>query len=184
MDCCLFVDDYICCGIQFWFSPRSGTSAQCRHPRIAAQQHCRVQGSAQVMCAGSRLSSEKPRLATCLISSWFSLQLPPPPAAWLGECTVEQGTGWWRPASSSSSSQRPSGQQVVFKCTAAMPHYLSQYLMDWIFSSLATHIFGSQSYHLSIWNKKKDWLSLDRTRRNFYDENHEKVSWTDRAWRV
>ena len=181
MDCCLFVDDYICCGIQFWFSPRSGTSAQCRHPRIAAQQHCRVQGSAQVMCADfppksldsplawSRADSASSRPRR-LLPGWASVQWSKEPV----------GGGQLAAAAAAASS----GQQVVFKCTAAMPHYLSPYLMDWIFSSLATHIFGSQSYHLSIWNKNKDWLSMDRTRRNFYDENHEKVSWTDRAWRV
>ena len=103
MDCCLFVDDYICCPIQFWFSPRSsgsgGTSGTVPPPPHPA-------GTAALQ--GPRVGpSHVRRLLTFLqkASDLLNLELiqpppsPPPPGAWLGECTVEHRTGYWPPAS-------------------------------------------------------------------------------------
>ena len=108
--CCLFVDDYICSSSGFEGGDEVRRVGEyCRHPRTAAHQHCRVQGSGQVMCAGS---SDFPSKSLDLLD--LELIQPPvaPAACWLAGRVYSGARNRLLAASSSSSSSSSSGKQL------------------------------------------------------------------------
>ena len=150
--CCLFVDDYICSSSGFEGGDEVRRVGEyCRHPRTAAHQHCRVQGSGQVMCAGS---SDFPSKSLDLLD--LELIQPPvaPAACWLAgrvysgavEPVVGRHQQQQQPAAGSSC-------RLQVHCNGPLP--CPRYLMaDRIFSSLATHLLGSSPYLISEIRKK------------------------------
>ena len=150
--CCLFVDDYICSSSGFEGGDEVRRVGEyCRHPRTAAHQHCRVQGSGQVMCAGS---SDFPSKSLDLLD--LELIQPPvaPAACWLAgrvysgavEPVVGRQQQQQQPAAGSSC-------RLQVHCNGPLP--CPRYLMaDRIFSSLATHLLGSSPYLISEIRKK------------------------------
>ena len=113
--CCLFVDDYICSSSGFEGGDEVRRVGEyCRHPRTAAHQHCRVQGSGQVMCAGS---SDFPSKSLDLLD--LELIQPPvaPAACWLAGRVYSGARNRLLAASSSSGKQLSSSSALQWPTT-------------------------------------------------------------------